>query len=265
MNRDVIGILKARGLRPERRLGQYFLTDEGVATRMITYAAVMPNDIVLEIGAGAGSLTELLNRAAKRVYAVEKDQALAALLRERFETAASVTEILEGDVLELSLPKFDKVVASIPFMISARLTYKLLLHEAGFGLAVLLIQHEFAEKLVAAPRTEAYGRLSVVAQALTDVEVLETVPRGAFYPPAPVIGAVVRLQESAAKRDLIGDKAQFLEFVTAAFAQRRKKLKAVFKGLYGEEHARCADLEQRPEELTPEAFIRLALWLTSKP
>jgi 16S rRNA (adenine1518-N6/adenine1519-N6)-dimethyltransferase len=241
---DVRSMLNERGMQPERRLGQYFLADEGVATRMVAYAALTRNDLVLEIGAGAGSLTEHLNRAAKKVYAVEKDQALVALLRERFETEASVTKILEGDVLELPLPVFDKVVASIPFMISARLTYKLLLREAGFGLAVLLVQREFAEKLVAAPRTNAYGRLSVLAQALS------------------VIGAVVRLQESEAKRDLIRDKAQFFEFVTAAFAQRRKKLKTIFKGLLGEERATWADLEQRPEELTPEAFVRLAHRLT---
>jgi 16S rRNA (adenine1518-N6/adenine1519-N6)-dimethyltransferase len=261
---DVRNKLIERGLRPERRLGQYFLADEGVATRMVAYATVTRNDIVLEIGAGVGGLTEHLNRAAKKVYAVEKDQALVALLRERFETEASVTEILEGDVLELPLPVFDKVVASIPFMISARLTYKLLLHEAGFGLAVLLVQREFAGKLVAAPRTDAYGRLSVLAQALTDVAILETVPRGAFYPTAPVIGAVVRLQESVAKRNMIRDKMQFFEFVTAAFAQRRKKLKTIFKDRLGEERATWAELEQRPEELTPEAFVRLSQLLTNE-
>ena len=257
---DVRSMLNEHGIRPERRLGQYFLTDEGVATRMVTYAGVTRDDTVLEIGAGTGSLTEHLNRAAKKVYAVERDQALVALLRERFEAKASATEILEGDVLEISLPMFDKVVASIPFMISARLTYKLLYRvEADLGLAVLLVQQEFAEKLVAAPRTDAYGRLSVLVQALTEVAILETVPRNAFYPPAPVTGAVVRLQESEAKRNLISDKAQIFEFVTAAFAQRRKKLRAIFKhGL--EQPALQTELEQRPEELTPEAFARLAAY-----
>jgi 16S rRNA (adenine1518-N6/adenine1519-N6)-dimethyltransferase len=259
---DARSMLIERGIRPERRLGQYFLADEGIATRMVEYAAVTRNDIVLEIGAGTGVLTEHLNRAAKKVYAVERDQALVALLRERFETEASVVELLEGDVLELSLPVCDKVVASIPFKISARLTYKLLRREAGLELAVLLVQQEFAGKLVAAPRTDAYGRLSVLAQALTDVTILETVPREAFYPPAPVIGAVVRLRESVAKRNRIGDTAQFFEFVTAAFAQRRKKLKTIFKGRLGEERATWAELEQRPEDLTPEAFVRLSHWVT---
>ncbi|MBN1454845.1 MAG: ribosomal RNA small subunit methyltransferase A [Methanomicrobia archaeon] len=261
---DVRSMLIERGIRPERRLGQYFLADEGIAARMVEYAAVTRNDTVLEIGAGTGSLTGHLNRAAKKVYAVERDQALVALLRERFETEASATEILEGDVLALHVPAYNKVVASIPFKISARLTYRLLLHEAGFGLAVLLVQQEFAEKLVAAPRTAGYGRLTVLAQALADVAILETVPRGAFCPPAPVIGAVVRLQESAAKRKLVRDKVQFFEFVTAAFAQRRKKLKTIFKGRLGEERATCAELEQRPEELTPEAFVHVAGWLTGE-
>ena len=259
---DIRSMLIERGIRPERRLGQFFLVDEGVATRMVEYAAVTRNDIVLEIGAGAGSLTEHLNRSAKKVYAVEKDQALVTLLRERFEKEGAVTAVLEGDVLELSLPVFDKVVASIPFMISAPLMYKLLRREGGLGLTVLLVQQEFAEKLVAAPRTDAYGRLSVLAQALTDVAILENVPRGAFYPQAPVIGAVVRLQETSMKRNLIPDREQFFEFVTAAFAQRRKKLKTIFKGQLWEACATWAELDQRPEELTPEAFVRLAHMLT---
>ncbi len=254
---DVKSMLIEQGVRPVRRLGQYFLADETVAARMVAYAAVTRNDVVLEIGAGVGSLTEHLNLTAKKVYAVEKDQALVPLLRDIFETEASVTEILEGDVLEIPLPAFDKVVASIPFAISARLTYKLLLREQGVGLAVLLVQREFAEKLVAAPRTAAYGRLSVLTQALTDAAILETVPCGAFYPPAPVTGAVVRLQENAAKRAQIPDTAQFFEFVTTAFAHRRKQLRAIFKDRFGAQATR-AELEQRPEELTPEAFVRLA-------
>jgi 16S rRNA (adenine1518-N6/adenine1519-N6)-dimethyltransferase len=161
---------------------------------------------------------------------------------------------MECDIMKLELPEFDKVVASLPFLLSSPITYKLLLREAGFGLAVLLYQKEFAQKLVAKPRSNVYGRVSVISQALAEIEILEIVHRDAFYPPAPVKGAIVRLQEN--ENCEIEDKRAFFEFVTAAFDQRRKKLRATFKktrlgGLT------LPALDKRPEELRPEEFVTL--------
>ncbi|HUV02187.1 MAG TPA: 16S rRNA (adenine(1518)-N(6)/adenine(1519)-N(6))-dimethyltransferase RsmA [Desulfobacteria bacterium] len=251
---DIRSILIERGIRPTRSLGQYFLVDDGVASRMVEYASVGHGDVVLEIGAGVGSLTEKLNQHAKRVYAVEKDRNLCALLQECYGRENSNTEVMECDIMKLELPEFDKVVASLPFLISSPITYKLLLREAGFGLAVLLYQKEFAQKLVAKPRSNLYGRLSVISQALAEIEIMEIVHRDAFYPPAPVKGAIVRLREN--ENCEIGDKRTFFEFVTAAFDQRRKKLRAIFKktrlgGL------KLPALDKRPEELRPEEFVTL--------
>jgi len=253
---DLRSALQARGIRPSKRLGQYFLADESVVARMLAYAAVGSEDEVLEIGAGTGSLTEALDRTAKKVYAVEKDIELCALLRDRFGGASSRTAILEGDVLRMELPHCTKVVASIPFQISSPLTLKLLTHEPGFVIAVLLYQQEFAEKLIARPRTEAYGRLSVVAQALAEVELLELVPRVAFYPPAPVKTAIVRLTARRGVEQLVEDKVAFLRVVTAAFEHRRKKLKSIATEL--QEGVGGSVLEKRPEELSPAEFVKLA-------
>jgi 16S rRNA (adenine1518-N6/adenine1519-N6)-dimethyltransferase len=251
---DIRSILIERGIRPTRSLGQYFLVDEGVASRMVEYAGVGHDDVVLEIGAGLGSLTEKLTQRAKRVYAVEKDRNLCALLQECYGRENSNTEVIDCDITKLELPEFDKVVASLPFLLSSPITYKLLLREAGFGLAVLLYQKEFAQKLVAKPRSNVYGRVSVISQALAEIEILEIVHRDAFYPPAPVKGASVRLQEN--ENCEIEDKRAFFEFVTAAFDQRRKKLRATFKktrlgGLT------LPALDKRPEELRPEEFVTL--------
>jgi 16S rRNA (adenine1518-N6/adenine1519-N6)-dimethyltransferase len=133
----------------------------------------------------------------------------------------------------------------------------LLLCEAGFGLAVLLYQKEFAQKLVAKPGSKSYGRLSVIAQVLAEIETLEIVYRDAFYPTAPVKGAIVRLRD---KGNQIEDKRAFFEFVTATFDQRRKKLRAIFKktrlgGLT------LPVLDKRPAELRPEEFVRLMDYL----
>lgn len=247
---EVKEILIERGIRATRRLGQYFLVDDGVATRMVEYAGVERSDVVLDVGAGVGSLTEKLERKAKKVYAVEKDEELCEVLRERYNK--SRTEVLEGDIMKLELPTFDKVVASIPFYLSSSITYKLLLHNAGFGLAVLVYQKEFAQKMSANPGSKLYGRLSVITQALADVEILEIVHRDAFYPSPPVTAAIVRLREKVVK-----DKEKFFEFVTAAFGQRRKKMRTIFKTSFLGSSA-LAELEKRPEELRPEEFVKIA-------
>jgi len=254
---DVKNILIERGIRATRSLGQYFLIDDRVPSRMVEYAGVERSDVVLEIGAGVGSVTEKLERKAKKVYAMEKDRELCELLRERYSNEESITEVIEGDFMKIELPDFDKVVASIPFSLSSAITYKLLLHEAGFGLAVLLYQKEFAQKMTAKPGSKRYGRLSVISQALAEIEILEIVHRDAFYPQPPVKTAIVRLKGREKNRGLIEDKRKIFEFVTTAFDQRRKKMRAIFKasssGSLG-----LAVLEKRPEELTPEEFVKLA-------
>ncbi|MEA2074123.1 MAG: 16S rRNA (adenine(1518)-N(6)/adenine(1519)-N(6))-dimethyltransferase RsmA [Euryarchaeota archaeon] len=254
---DVKTTLIERGIRATRSLGQYFLIDDGVATRMVEFAGVERGDVVLEIGAGVGSVTGKLVRRAKKVYAVEKDKELCELLREQYGTKTSKTEVIEGDFMKLELPDFDKVVASIPFSLSSAITYKLLLHPAGFGLAVLLYQKEFAQKLVAKPRSKSYGRLSVIAQALAEIEILEIVHRDAFYPSAPVKGAIVRLKERKQNEKLVEDKKKFFGFVTEAFDQRRKKMRSIFKNrLSG--GLTFVELDKRPEELKPKEFAKLA-------
>lgn len=254
---DVKTILIERGIRATRSLGQYFLIDDRVPSRMVEYAGVVRGDVVLEIGAGVGSVTEQLERRAKKVYAVEKDKELCALLRERYEGKKSITEVIEGDIMKIELPEFDKVVASIPFSLSSAITYKLLLHNEGFGLAVLLYQNEFAQKLVAKPRSKVYGRLPVISQALAEIEILEIVHRDAFYPSSPVKTAIVRLKEKAGGNRLVEDKNKFFGFVTAAFDHRRKRMRTIFKSRFSGSSG-LAVLDKRPEELRPEEFVKLA-------
>jgi len=261
---EVKRILTERGIRAARSLGQYFLIDDGVAARMVEYTGVGSSDVVLEIGAGLGSVTEKLVSKAKKVYAVEKDKELCEILKEQYENKKSKTEVkvIEGDIMKIELPEFDKVVASIPFSLSSPITYKLLVHDPGFGLAVLLYQKEFAQKMVAKPRSNLYGRLSVIAQALADIEIVEFVHRDAFYPPPSVKTAVVRLKEKGKR--VVEEKKEFFEFVTAAFEHRRKKMRNIFKTKLPESPA-LEELERRPEELSPEEFVKIMRYLRRRP
>jgi len=275
--KDVREIFTERGIRPLKKEGQHFLLDDGIAARMLEYADVRSEDVVLEIGAGVGNLTEKLERRAKKVIAVEKDSRLCEVLRERCKNA----EILQGDILDIEIPPFNKVVANIPFALSSPITLRLLLFH-DFDVAVMMYQREFAEKMVAkrgeklrerGKTKKLYGRLSVIVQTLAEVEILEFVPRRAFFPQPAVDAAIVRLKPRSV-RDLetTAEKTLFASVVSAAFDNRRKKLKniPVFKHIF--RHAcesssaqdewlrSIADL--RPEELQPADFVRLsrAIW-----
>ncbi len=254
-------------VKAARSRSQYFLIDDAVVARLVDYAGVERGDVVLEIGAGRGSITEKLANKAKKVYAVEKDKALCETLRAQYENKKSKAEVkakvrvIEGDIMKIELPEFDKVVANIPFSLSSPITYKLLLHSAGFGLAVLLYQKEFAQKMIAKPGSSLYGRLSVITQALADTEILELVHRDAFYPSPPVKTAMVRLKE----KGLIANKEAFFAFVTTAFEHRRKKMRNTFKTRFPGSLA-LEELEMRPEELSPDDFVRLffRIWVNTK-
>jgi 16S rRNA (adenine1518-N6/adenine1519-N6)-dimethyltransferase len=249
---DAKEILMDRGIKPARSLGQHFLIDNDVAARMVDYANVSSEDIVLEIGAGVGSVTEKLVQRAKKVYAVEKDKELCSILKERYGDRGDTIDIIEGDILKIKLSGFDKVVASIPFSLSSPITYKLLLR--NFGLAVVLYQKEFAQKMIASPRSPLYGRLSVITQALADIEILEGVHRDAFYPSPHVKTAIVRLREKAAL-ERVQDKKKFFEFVTQAFEHRRKMMRHIFKT---RGYSALTNLKKRPEELSADEFAQIA-------
>jgi 16S rRNA (adenine1518-N6/adenine1519-N6)-dimethyltransferase len=158
-----------------RRFGQHFMVDERVLKREVDYADVSKEDVILEIGPGTGNLTKYLVERAKKVYAIEKDRALARLFEDEFPEV----EVIVGDAMEVDWPEFDKMVSNIPYEISSPLTFKLLDHD--FKLAVITYQLEFAERLVAYAGDWAYSRLSVMAYYRAGMEMLgdaQRHPRG---------------------------------------------------------------------------------------
>ena len=123
---EIKNLLKDLGLRPNKRLGQHYLVDKAIANRQLQYANIGRSDTVLEIGPGLGMLTKILSKRAKKVIAVEMDPAAVDHLRNEVQNV----EIVQGDVLKIDLPAFDKIVSNLPFNISSPITFRLL--EAEF-------------------------------------------------------------------------------------------------------------------------------------
>jgi len=244
---------------PKKRLGQNFMTDSALLQRMISYAALTNEDVVLEVGAGFGFLTHLLSQRCKKVVAVEVDSKLIQALRKQLQDVKNI-ELIEGDVLKASIPPFNKVVSTPPYSISSPLFFWLL--ERPFDMAVLTFQKEFAERLAAPVGSKDYSRLTVTTYYRADVELLDYVPRTAFYPPPDVDSMVVRLKPKPKPPFRVRDEQVFFELVQAVFTQRNKKLRnAVMlflerRGIVRERAQELADSltfhDKRVRELAPE-------------
>jgi len=173
--------------KPEKGLGQNFLTDKRTLEFEADSAGISTEDTILEIGPGDGRLTKILAERAGKVIAIEKDRRMEEFLSRLPENV----EIIYGDASKIPLPKADKVVANIPYNLSSKILF--LVIEGGFSLSVLTVQKEFAERLVGKPNTKDWGRISATVSFLADVEILKIVPRGAFFPKPKVDSAVIRI------------------------------------------------------------------------
>ncbi|MFB0501975.1 MAG: 16S rRNA (adenine(1518)-N(6)/adenine(1519)-N(6))-dimethyltransferase RsmA [Candidatus Bathyarchaeia archaeon] len=245
---------------PKKRLGQNFVIDRALLQKMISYASVNREDTVLEVGAGLGFLTKLLSPTCKRVIAVEVDLKLARILRSELIDLRNV-DLIEGDVLNVSVPQFNKVVSTPPYSISSPLLFWLL--ENRFDCAVLTFQKEFAERLTAPVGSRDYGRLTIGTYYRAEAELLDPVPRSMFYPPPDVDSMVVRLKPREEPPFSVEDEEAFFELVQTMFTQRNKKVRNAIvpflrRRMVKADTARLADSllfhDKRVRELAPEDF-----------
>lgn len=249
---------------PKKRLGQNFMIDEGLLRLMVSYASVNKNDVVLEIGAGLGFLTRLISQKCKQVIAVEADPRLMRILRRELKDLENV-KLVEGNVLKVPIPSFDKVVSNPPFYISSLILFWLL--EKNFDCAVLTFQKEFAERLVASVGSKDYGRLTVMTYYRADVELIDYVFKDMYYPPPDVDSYIVRLKPRLPPFT-VKDKQAFFELVRTLFTQRNKKVRNAITpflaklGIEKEKVMEIADSllyhDKRVRELAPEDFGVLA-------
>jgi 16S rRNA (adenine1518-N6/adenine1519-N6)-dimethyltransferase len=263
-------LLRLYGFSPKKRLGQNFTVNSEILQRLVSHASLTKDDVVLEVGAGFGFLTPLLSGACKKVIAVEVDPTLVNFLRKQLHSLQNV-ELIEGDILNVSLPPFNKVVSAPPYSISSPLLFRLL--ENKFDSAVLILQKEFAERLAASVGSKDYGRLTVTIYYRADVELLDLVPRTMFYPPPDVDSMMVRLKPRAAPFH-VDNEETFFELVRTLFTQRNKKVRNGLipflrkRELSKEEAVELADSmvysAKRVRELAPEDFGILTNMLLRK-
>lgn len=260
------------GLAAKKSLGQNFLLDLNVTARIVREAGDLAGAHVVEIGPGPGGLTRaLLASAAETVTAVERDRRFQPALEELAAVAGGKLRIVEADALKTDIPALvpapRAVIANLPYNVATPLLIGWLRRIDEFRSLTLMFQKEVADRLVAEPRSGAYGRLSVIAQWRAEVDPLLTLPARAFTPPPKVDSTVVRFRPRPDREEV---PFAAMETVTAAaFGQRRKMLRASLRGL-GEAEALLAEAglpsTARAEEIDIAGFVRLArAWAARSP
>lgn len=258
--------IRRHDLDADKRLGQHFLVDPAILTRIAAAAEPLAGCDALEVGPGPGGLTRaLLATDARAVVAIETDRRCVAALGDLVANAAGRLRVVAGDALAIDRHAVADpptvIVANLPYNIATELVVRWLRAPAGLERIVVLVQREVADRLAAPVGTRAYGRLSVLAQWAARVEPLFVLPPGAFRPPPKVHSRVVRLTPYA--RPPVAARLASLERVTAAaFNQRRKMLKTSLRALSATPdrllEAAGITPTQRPETLDVAAFAALA-------
>jgi 16S rRNA (adenine1518-N6/adenine1519-N6)-dimethyltransferase len=259
-------VIARHGLAARRSLGQNFLLDLNLTRRIARAAGRLDDAQVIEIGPGPGGLTRaLLAEGARHVIAIERDRRCLAALAGLAAAYPGRLDLVEGDALALDpttlCPAPRLIVANLPYNIATALLLRWLDTVTAYRCLTLMFQREVALRLVAAPRSPDYGRLSVIVQWLTEPKILFDVPARAFVPQPKVTSSVVSLVPRPAP--LAPAERQALERVTAAaFGQRRKMLRASLRslGVPAEPLIEAAGVvpTARAEELSVTEFCALA-------
>ena len=262
-------VIARHGLSASKALGQNFLFDGQLLARI----AAVPGDLagaeVLEVGPGPGGLTRALLAAGARVVAIERDRRCIAPLAELAAAYPGKLDVIEGDALEIDAPTLfagrPHIVANLPYNVGTALLVRWLSAEwqPWWQSLTLMFQREVADRIVAAPGSDAYGRLSVLAQWRSTARIAMNVHRSAFTPPPKVMSAVIHIEPVEPPP---GVAFAVLERVTAAaFGQRRKMLRQSLKAMPGAVDMLATigiDPARRAETLSVAEFVALARALT---
>ncbi|MSQ54887.1 MAG: 16S rRNA (adenine(1518)-N(6)/adenine(1519)-N(6))-dimethyltransferase RsmA [Betaproteobacteria bacterium] len=249
--------------RPRKRFGQHFLHDAGVVRRIVEAIAPRPGESMVEIGPGEGVLTRPLLERGAALTVIEVDRDLAARLA---ADHGGAMDVRCADALAFdfdALPRGTRVVGNLPYNISTPLLFHLARWVDHLGDMHFMLQREVVERMAAAASTPAYGRLSVMLQVKYRMCKLFTVAAESFTPAPKVESAIVRITPiPSAQRSVVNERA-FAQIVAQAFSARRKTLRNALKMSEAELRALGLEPKLRPENLTPDDYVRVARSMNS--
>ena len=273
LNKSQLLSLFARlNFHPSRKLGQNFLIDPNLLDFIVKMAAPAAGQRIVEVGPGAGTLTDKLLASGAYVIAVEYDHRLCAHLRDAIKS--DNLELVEADACDVDYAAITaggpfRVVSNLPYAISTPLTATLATLDAPPTDLLLLLQKETADRFASPPRRKEYGWLSVLLQNVYDIERLRNVPPDVFFPKPEIDSALLRLTRKAVIPSPC-ERRSLRSLTSLAFSNRRKKMLKNLAAMYDAEALKLAFdeiggcLEARAEELTPEQFLRLARLLRAQ-
>ena len=273
---ETIAVLQRYGFNFQKKYGQNFLIDTHVLDKIIGAAQIGPDDFVLEIGPGIGTMTQYLAEAAREVVAVEIDTKLIPILQDTLKEYDNVT-VLNEDILKVDIRKIAeeknggkpiKVVANLPYYITTPIIMGLFESEVPLDSITVMVQKEVADRMQVGPGTKDYGALSLAVQYYAEPYIVANVPPNCFIPRPAVGSAVIRLTRYQEKPVKVNDASFMFKIIHASFNQRRKTLQ---NGLYNSSELRIpkektvAALEEmgltptiRGEKLSLEEFAQLS-------
>ena len=273
---ETIAVLQRYGFNFQKKYGQNFLIDTHVLDKIIGAAQIGPDDFVLEIGPGIGTMTQYLAEAAREVVAVEIDTKLIPILQDTLKEYDNVT-VLNEDILKVDIRKIAeeknggkpiKVVANLPYYITTPIIMGLFESEVPLDSITVMVQKEVADRMQVGPGTKDYGALSLAVQYYAEPYIVANVPPNCFIPRPAVGSAVIRLTRYQEKPVKVNDASFMFKIIRASFNQRRKTLQ---NGLYNASELRIpkektvAALEEmgltptiRGEKLSLEEFAQLS-------
>jgi len=266
-------LLAAWQMHARKQLGQHFLENPATSEMIVNRCRVMPEDVILEIGAGLGALTIPVARIAKKVYAVEKDHKIISLLKTELTSNSLFNVIIiEKDILKVNIEEFAEeanpkilVLGNLPYNISSQVLVKLIKSRNTVSRAILMFQKELAQRITAHPGCREYGRLTVMLNYCAKIKKVADIKASQFFPRPKVDSEVLEITFKNSLK--YSDNEEFLyKVIKAAFGQRRKNLKNALAGselhiaaetsMHALENADI-DPTRRAETLSVEEFVRL--------
>lgn len=268
-------LLAAHNIRPKKQLGQNFIIDPAFAEKIVKRAGILPEDIVLEIGAGLGALTIPLARRARKVIAIEKDRQIVPILNtEVLVSGLTNISIIEKDILSVDISALIEdmdgkivVMGNLPYNISSQILVQLIRSRVGISRAVLMFQKELAQRLTANSGCKDYGRLTVMLRYCSDIKKLIDVKASLFFPKPKIDSEILELIFKKEIDHKAVDELFFFKVIKSGFGNRRKTLKNALAAseLNIDPDTAESVLEKsnidpirRAETLTVEEFVRLS-------